>query len=349
MVIGVQLFVQRHAKEYRCKSCKNVIKQGEEVAYHFGAPNRFYHLHCSWGGVRVAVLKTSPGVRIDGCVPAERHPQLRAALATALDEARIDLEKKFRGQLERKRSLERSHPIGTRLVQMYAGGRIRFVEVVGYSLMGRNMRLRQVEMTSRDTWVCQRRQFLYATGFQRETKRTTYVLYEAQWERRTNLYHNVSTTEIDQTLFKGCDFSGPYDCVEGRFPVVEEARGARVVNVRTLAGTLIYSVALGDDASFLFGAELSAQVAEGIGLLPARGTVELLSQQAPIRDAEDLAVLFQDNATPLELTAVVRHDPRWPAALDGRRLPYAYLQHVPIYNESLAMDIMTERLLDHLA
>ena len=77
--------------------------------------------------------------------------------------------------------------------------------------------------------------------------------------------------------------------------------------------------------------------------------MELLSQQAPIRDAEDLAVLFQDNATPLELTAVVRHDPRWPAALDGRRLPYAYLQHVPIYNESLAMDIMTERFLDHLA
>ena len=126
-----------------------------------------------------------------------------------------------------------------------------------------------------------------------------------------------------------------------RLPEVPEASGNRTVNVRTLAGKLVYSIALDDDTSLL-GLRLTTRVAECIGLFPARGTVELLKQHVPLNMAEDVAEMFNDQNTPLELTAVVQDNQRWPVALDGRRLPYAYLQHIPVYNDSLAMDITTE-------
>ena len=67
-----------------------------------------------------------------------------------------------------------------------------------------------------------------------------------------------------------------------------------------------------------------------------------LKQHVPLNMAEDVAEMFNELNTPLELTAVVQDNQRWPVALDGRRLPYAYLQHIPVYNDSLAMDITTE-------
>ena len=345
MVIGVKLFTQGHSKEYRCKSCKHTIKQGEEVTYHFAAPTRFYHLNCNWGGVKVAVLKSSPGVRFAGCIPAERHAHIRTVLASHLDEARIDLENKFRTQLEWKRSLLQSHPVGTKLVHLYERGQVRFVEVVGYSLMGNNVRVRQFEMTALDTWTTQQRRFLYTRGFQSETVRQVYVLYQADWEKKTDLYYNVTTADIGCTLINGGDIDAPYDYVPNRLPEVSEASGQRTVNVRTLAGKLIYSVALDDDTG-LYGLQLTTRVAYSIGLVSARGIVELMKQHVPIHMADDVAEMFKDLETPLELTAVVRENPRWPVALDGRRLPYAYLQHVPVYNEGLAMAITTEHIMN---
>ena len=151
----------------------------------------------------------------------------------------------------------------------------------------------------------------------------------------------MKTADFGRTLVRGCDFDAPYDYVPNRLPEVLEANGHRVVNVRTLAGKLVYSIALDDDTSLL-GLRLTTRVAECIGLFPARGTVELLKQHVPLNMAEDVAEMFNDLNTPLELTAVVQDNQRWPVALDGRRLPYAYLQHIPVYNDSLAMDITTE-------
>ena len=345
MVIGVKLMSSSRTRVY-CGSCRKTLKNGDEVAYLFAAPKRFYHVRCRWGGVKVAVLKSSPNVHINSCVPADRHPSIRARLAEALDETRRSLEHKLRSQLELKEALLQTYPIGTRLVHIYDASRIRFVELVGYSQQGNKVRVREVERIALDTWHARHKRFLFPRGWQNETIRQAYVLYEAQWHKKTDGYYTVKTAGFGDTLIRGNDFDVPFDYDPSRVREVPEAAGSRIVNVRTLAGRLCYSTVVGEAEEELTALQLQTRVANAIGLFYCRGTVKLLRSQGseqPVGPSENLAELCPGDA-PLELTAVLKEDSKWPVALDGRRLPYAYAQHIPVYNESLAIDITTTRV-----
>ena len=117
-----------------------------------------------------------------------------------------------------------------------------------------------------------------------------------------------------------------------------EEPGLQVVNVRSLAGVLWFSAALGP-ASTTADHRLERRVASAIGLLPGRGTVLLTHQGMLLGRAGGLAALCQSDGGRIELTAIVQDDPSWPRATDGRPMPYARAHS--ICGESLAFDVVT--------
>jgi hypothetical protein len=143
-------------------------------------------------------------------------------------------------------------------------------------------------------------------------------------------------------LVRGRDFDGcavEYDPAAIRpADEVPAEPGLQVVNVRSLAGVLWFSAALGP-ASTTGDHRLERRVASAIGLLPGRGTVLLTHQGTLLGRTGGLAAIYQSDGGQIELTAIVQDDPSWPRATDGRPMPYARAHS--ICGESLAFDVVT--------
>ena len=342
MVVGVKVLSSKRFKGY-CRSCHKALLNGQLVAYVDGTtPLRCHHIDCDWRGSRLQVhLAAGARVLTDSSVPDDRRACITARLARALVQAQNSLQEDLQRQLAWKRQCIQEYPAGTRLIHT-SDGRIRFCEVVCYSALGNSVRLREVEKTVVDSWQEEKR-YVDRRGETIEVRRRACMLCRAEWGRQTGAALNANTCHFGDRLVRGRDFDGcavEYDPTAIRpADEVPAEPGALVVNVRSMAGVLWFSAALGPDLT-AGDHGLERRVANAIGLLPGRGTVLLTHQGTLLERAQDgLAALCQHESGRIELTAVVQDDPSWPLATDGRPMPYARAHR--ICGESLAFDVST--------
>jgi hypothetical protein len=178
-----------------------------------------------------------------------------------------------------------------------------------------------------------------------EVHKRVCVLLRAQWDRKTDVIYNVRTCHFGGRLVRGSAYEGraiEYDAaaIQAATEVAAPEPGVRVVNVRSLAGTLWWSSLLGPDLTI---ARVEGRVGHAIGLLPGRGTVQLTHGGRVLDRTECLASLCNDADAPVDLVAVIRDDPKWPRAIDGQPMPYARAHRV--CGESLAFDVYTAQVL----
>ena len=340
MTIGVRLVARKGFKGY-CRSCRKTLKNRELVAFvKEAAPQRCYHLGCSWRHTRLG-QQMMRGVEVDipEGLPADLYPVIRAQLGVARAEARAHADREAKqAECFKKRHLE-LYPVGTRLVHVYSDRRVRFVEVVAYSIKGHSVTLREVESVVLDTWVTSDRPWSAMPA------RWMYTLRQACWQRKTERYHHVHTRHFGSALIRGRDYDLPLNFDPHAIQEVEPAElvaGTHVVNVRSVSGSLWYSAPLGHGLSV--AGQLHRRIADAIKLFYHRGTVILMHREVRLGFADSLLGRCQDETLPLELTCIVRETPSWPrCTVTGRPMPYGYTAHqLPVYNESLALDASLE-------
>jgi hypothetical protein len=351
MVVGVKQLSSKHFKGY-CRSCRKVLVNGQVVAFVDGtSPLRCHHLDCHWRCSRLQKhFSAGAPVLIDSSVSDEDRVRVKARLALAVCQAEVDQQHEARRQLVRRQQqlvrrqqLLRDYPIGCRLVHTYDDTRVCFCEVLSYSSLGNSVRLRQVESIAVDTWN-EQKQYFHWRSMTTEVHKRVCVLRRAQWDRKTDVIYNVRTCHFGDRLARGSDFEGraiEYDpaAISAATEVSPPEPGIRVVNVRSLAGSLWLSSLLGPDLTV---AQVEGRVGNAIGLLPSRGTVQLTHGGRVLDRAECLASLCNDADAPVDLVAVASDDAKWPSALDGRPMPYAHAHRV--CGESLAFDVYTAQV-----
>ena len=344
MVVGVKVLSSSRFKGY-CRSCKKTLVNGQLVAFVDGtSPLRCHHLQCHWRCSRLQRhFSAGAQVLIDSSVSDEDRERVKARLALAVCQAEVNQQHEARQQLVRRQQLLHDYPIGCRLVYTYADSRVCFCELLSYSCLGNSVRLRKVESIAVDTWNEQKR-YVDWKSMTTEVHKRVCVLLRAQWDRKTRVIYNVRTVHFGDRLVRGSDFEGraiEYDAaaIQAATEVAPEP-GVRAANVRSLAGTLWWSAMLGPDLTV---ARAEGRVGHAIGLLPGRGTVQLTHGGRVLDRTECLASLCNDADAPVDLVAVVRDDPKWPRAIDGRPMPYARAHRVCW--ESLAFDVYTAQVL----
>jgi hypothetical protein len=278
-------------------------------------------------------------------VSDEDRERVKARLALAVRQAELNQQHEAHQQLVRRQKLLHEYPVGCRLVHTSDDTRVCFCEVLSYSSRGNSVRMRKVESTAVDTWTEQLRYVdLDWKSMTTEVHKRVCVLRRAEWDRKTDVIYNVRTCHFGDRLARGSDFEGraiEYDpaAISAATEVSPPEPGIRVVNVRSLAGSLWLSSLLGSDLTV---AQVEVRVGNAIGLLPSRGTVQLTHGGRVLDRTERLTSLCNDADAPVDLVAVASDDAKWPSALDGRPMPYAHAHRV--CGESLAFDVYTAQV-----